>query len=125
MAVILRKEGTVILQITIPQRVRVMLKTDAVEIPIPGQREPWLMQIGGVSKHIVIEWREVAGNLHSNISKLMNDILSGEMLVKYTVTIEEWGITKDCVVFDLEFGQQESETNTLTCRMTLAMGEII
>lgn len=125
MAAILIKDGSEVLRIENPMRVRFMLKTDAVEIPVPGQSDPWIFQIGGVSKRLNIEWKEVASDLPSSVANLANNVLQGDILPRYVLTIEEWNLTKNCVVFDLEISQEGGEATTYSCRMSVAIGENI
>ena len=124
MAVIIRKDGQEVLRIENPIRVRYVLKTEAIEIPMPDWSDPLIFQIGGVSRRLSIEWREISSDLPRSISKLAEELMSGEMFPVYEITIEEWGITKNCVLFDLDISQEGGEANTFVCRLTVAMGRL-
>ena len=125
MAVIIRKSGQEILRIENVERIEYKMLTNAIEIPVPGEPNPMIMQLGGVSRRIDVEWKEVTSNIPSSISRIANDLMTGELLPIYDVHIEEWGITKNCVIFDLAIVQEAGQTNMFRCRISLAIGDVL
>jgi len=125
MAVIIRKSGQEILRIENIERIEYKMLTNAIEIPVPGESNPMIMQLGGVSRRIDVEWKEITSNIPSSISRIANDLMSGELLPVYDVCIEEWSITKNCVIFDLVIVQEAGQTNMFRCRISLAIGDVL
>lgn len=123
MAVKILSSGTEILRIDKVQRIRYSLRMEGIEIPIPGESDPLLMQLGGVSRRLTIEWIEM-GEFAQSVSKLANELMSGEMFKVYTIVIEEWNLTKDCVIFDVDI-QQEAGESVMRCSLTVAIGVTI
>ena len=126
MAIRLKDEkGNEVLRITTATRLVYRISTNTLELPIPDQEEPYIMALGGTRRRISITWREVLENkdqLPSSIEKLAKQLMSGRMLVVYTLVIDEWGLEEQCIVDNLSITQVAGEVTTYECSMELLVG---
>lgn len=115
-------DGTTTVTIDTVQSIRYALRTEAIEVPIPGLKDPMIMSIGGVSRHITIEWVETE-NISSELKKLADQVMSGEIFKFWNVNIEEWGVQKTGVIMSIEMSQRAGEPTVLVCRVDIVLGE--
>ena len=112
---------------SIVQDVRYSAETEVADISIPEEDRPWLVGLGGAKISMTVVAREVVSsdvelrNLIGSVRRL----ITGKIMPRFTVTIDEWGISEEGIVKTIEISQVAGEPSVIEVRLNLLVGMVI
>lgn len=127
MAIKLYKSGdsTPILVMDTVQTITFNVKGNVMDIPIPDEPNAMIMNMGGVSRSIKLNWTLVSQDVVGDIAKLAFNILDGTMFNDFKIEIEQWGLKKDCVIASISITQRAGEVSKFDVSIDILIGDTL
>jgi hypothetical protein len=119
------REEELLLDMQTVQNISFDIEGNVMDIPIPDMEEAMIMNLGGVSRNIKINWDTISNDLAADIGKLAFDIMDGTMFNSFIINIEDWGLSKDCVISNISINQRAGEPKKYSVSISIILGEVI
>jgi hypothetical protein len=101
------------------------IQGNVMDIPIPDEQNAFIMNLGGVSRKIRLDWTLVSKDVAGVVARLGFQILDGRMFNSFVIEIEEWSLKEDCVIQSITIRQKAGEPGKFDVSIAIIIGEVI